>query len=77
MKAMELLEFLCVACLLAVEKNGMVRVAVRDADALKAKTPASCWRPTERITVLPTNAYTPEVTNCQGPKWETLFAGGG
>jgi hypothetical protein len=29
MKTIELLAFLCVACLLAVEKDGMVRVAVR------------------------------------------------
>jgi hypothetical protein len=47
LKKMELLAFLCVACLLAVEKDGMVWVEVRRADVLKAKTPASCWRPTE------------------------------
>jgi hypothetical protein len=77
MKAMELLAFLCVACLLVVEKDGMLWAAFRRADALKAKTPASCWRPTERITVLPSITYTPEVTTCQGPKWETLIAGDG
>jgi hypothetical protein len=43
----------------------------------KTKTPASCWRPTKTIAVLPSVTYTPEVTTCQGPKWETLFADGG
>ena len=37
MKAMELLAFLCVACLLAVEKNGMVWVTIRRADGPKSK----------------------------------------
>jgi hypothetical protein len=76
-----------------MENNGAIRIRMRrmftrwkkiewsgwrfDADALKAKTPASCWRATERIAVLPSNAYIPEVTHCQGPKWETLFAGSG
>lgn len=77
MKAMELLAFLCNAGLLAVEKNGMALAAVRRGRPLKTKAPANCWRPTERITVLPTNTYTPEVTSCQEPKWETLFASGG
>jgi hypothetical protein len=37
MKAMELLAFLCVACLLAVKKNGMIWVTIRRVDGPKSK----------------------------------------
>jgi hypothetical protein len=76
MKTMELLAFLCVACLLAVEKDGMVRVAVRRGRP-KSKNASKLLAADGRITALPNITYTPEVTTCQGPKWETLFAGGG
>jgi hypothetical protein len=38
MKVMELQAFLCVGCLLAVEKDGMARVSA-DKPPIKAKTP--------------------------------------
>jgi hypothetical protein len=68
---MELLALVHIACLLAVEKDGMVWVHRSELHAPKSKNASRMMLAVHRkITLLSRARYTPEVTVCQEPKWE-------